>query len=96
MVPNLSAEQVISRLLVMEVLYIGIVRPSILPPTILTTILFKRMKVLKCLQLMEDVDIGLSRPSTLPLSIVEFIIVLMMLEADIGLKKPANINILVV
>ena len=66
-------------------------RPAILPPTIVTKMVFLMMKVFKCLWVMEDVEIGLLRKSTLPLSIVEFIIVVTMVEVNIGLKRPDTI-----
>ena len=77
----------------MEVLDIGVVRPDILTPTILTVILFWRMKVLKCLHFMEDMDRGLLRPANIPLVIVDFITVVTILEADLGLNIPATITL---
>ena len=43
--------------------------------------------------IMEVADIGLLIPSTLPLSIVEDIILLMLLEVDLGHNRPATITI---
>ena len=58
-----------------KVLDIGLVRPVIITPTIITTMIFHRMKLLKCMQVMEDLDIGILRSDTLPPEIEEFIIV---------------------
>ena len=71
----------------MEVYDIGIVIPAIIPPTILTNIVFPMIKVLKFLWVMEDVGIGLLRPANITLAIAEFIIVMTMVEADLGLKR---------
>ena len=53
------------------------------------------MKVLECLQVTEFVDIGLCRPYTITITMVKFIIVAIKLitvvEADIGLKRPATL-----
>ena len=68
-------------------------RPSILTPTIATTMVLLIMKVLKYLRVTEDVDIGLLIPATLPLTITEFITVVNMVDADLGLKRPATIFI---
>ena len=40
-------------------------RPSIIPPTIVTILNFLKKKLLKCLQLMKDVGMGLLIPATL-------------------------------
>ena len=75
----------------MKLLDIGLTRLAILPPTIITMMIFQMMKVLKFLQVMEDVEIGLLIPETLPLAIAEFIIVVAMLDIDIGLKRTATL-----
>ena len=80
----------------MEVYGIGIVIPSILPPTIVTTLVFLTMKVLKCLWMIKYVDLGLLRPSTLPLEITDFIIVVTMVEVDLGLKILATLSLEIV
>ena len=77
----------------MEVLDIGLTIPAILPPTIVTTMVFQRMRVLKCLREMEYGDIVIVRPASYPLSILEFIIVVMMVEVDIGLKRLATFTL---
>ena len=51
------------RLVVMEFLDIGLWRPSILPTTILITMVFMMMKVLECLRVMEYMDIGINTPA---------------------------------
>ena len=80
----------------MEVYDIGIVRTDILPPTIVTTMLFLVIKVLKYLCVMEDTEIGLLRPATLPLAIAEFIIAVMMVEVNLGLNRPATLYLAIV
>ena len=81
----------------MEVLDIGLERPAILPPTIVTMMVFLMMKVLECLQVMEDMDIGLLRKATLPIATTDLIIVVIkvvtMVEVDIGLNISAIITI---
>ena len=63
--------QVISRLVVMEVLNIGLKIPDIILPNIVMIIVFMTMKFLKCLWVMEDVYIVLLITSTFPLAIVD-------------------------
>ena len=77
----------------MEVLDICLVRQAILPSTIVTAMVFQMMKVLKCVWVMSDVYIGLLRPATIHLTIDEFIIVVTMIEVDLGLKRPATLPI---
>ena len=55
----------------MEVLDISLKRPAILPPTIITEMVFQMMKALKCLRVMKDVEIGCLRTDTLPITIAE-------------------------
>ena len=84
----------------MEVLYIGIEMPSISPPTIIMTMVFLIMEVLKCLRMKEETDLGINRSATLPLAIVEFILILIgvvtMEEVDISLKRPATLPLAIV
>ena len=68
----------------------------ILPLTIITTIVFMMMKFLKCLWLMEYVDIDLLRPANLPLTIVEFKLVVTMVEVNLGLNKTDTVSIKIV
>ena len=51
---------------------------------------FKK-KVLKFLWVSKDVDIGLLRPATLSLVVVEYIVVVMLVEVGLGHKKPATL-----
>ena len=53
----------------------GLERPDILPPAIVITIVFMKLKVLECMRVKEDVGICLFRLPTIPLSIVFYIIV---------------------
>ena len=80
----------------MEVYEIGLVRRSIPPPTVVTTMEFLMKKLLKCLCVMEDVEIGLLRPATLPLTIAEVIILVKMIEVDLGHKRPSAISLAIV
>ena len=75
----------------MEVLDIVLDRPYIIPPIVVTAMLFKIMKYLKCVQVLEYVDICILRPLTIPIAIADFIIVVTMLEVNIGLKRPATL-----
>ena len=59
----------------MEVLDIGLKRPSILPPNIFTAMVFLMMEVLERLQVTEEVDLGLKRLAIIPHTVVEFIVV---------------------
>ena len=54
----------------MEVLYIGINRPSINPPAIAMPMVFLRIKVLNCLRVMKEMDVGILGPETIPIAIV--------------------------
>ena len=80
----------------MEVLYIGLKKPSIIPSTILMTMVSMMMKVLECLHVMEGVDIRLLIPSTFSPVIVEFIIVMIkvvsVVEVSICIKRPGPIS----
>ena len=68
-------------------------RPDILPPTIIMTMVSVIMKVLKYLQVMEDVNIGILIPATIPIVKLEFITAMMMKEMDLGIKRPGTIVI---
>ena len=58
----------------MEFQDIGLIIPSILPPTVITTeIKFLNKKVLKCLWVSKFVNIGILRPATLPQVIFEVV-----------------------
>ena len=57
---------------------------------------FLMTKVLKFLWVMEYVDIGLLIPANLPFIIMEVIIVVMLVEVDIGHKRPATITLAIV
>ena len=59
-------EQLISILVVIEVMDVVIERPAILPPTIVMTMVSLIMKVLKFIRVIEDMDMGLLRPNTIP------------------------------
>ena len=80
----------------MEFLDIDIKRPVILHTTIVTTMVFLMMKLLNCLQVMEYLDIDILIPATLLLSIMEFIIVLKMVEVYTCLKITANLPLVIV
>ena len=84
----------------MKVLGIGIKRPAITPPTILTTMVFMMMEFLECLGVMEDMDLGLKWPATISLKITEFIIVVLKVvtteEMDIFLKTPDTLPLTIV
>ena len=67
-----------SQQVVIKLYDISLVRPAILPPTIITTMKFLMTKVLRCFQVMEDVYIALLIPATIPIEIAEVIIVVMM------------------
>ena len=54
----------------MEVLDIVLEIPYILPPTIVMSMVFMMMKVLKCLKVMLEVYIGLLKPETINITIV--------------------------
>ena len=71
-------------------------RPAILPPTIITRMIFVIMKVLNYLQVTEDVGIGLLIRANLTLAITEFIIVVPMVEVDLGIKRQATLFITIV
>ena len=62
--------------------------PSILPPTVATTVKFLKKRYLKCIQVMKDVYIFLLRPVTVTLVIVEVVVVVMLVEVDICHKSP--------
>ena len=86
-------------------------RPSIITPTVITTMKCLNKKVLKCLWTMKEVDIGILRPATinqvisevtgigilrpttLTLLIAEDIIVVMLVEVDLGQKIPATLTL---
>ena len=57
-------------------------------------------KVLECLWEMKYVNLGLKRPPTFPLEIMDFIVVLIkvviMVEVDIDIKRPANLTLIIV
>ena len=74
--------------MVMEVLNIGIKIQEIIPPTIVTMIIFPTLQVLKCIWVMEDVDIGLVIPATLTISIMDFLV-----EVDICIKRTGTLHI---
>ena len=59
-------------------------------------ILFLMMKVLQCLQVMEDAKIVLLVPSTIPIEIAKFIILVTMVEVDLGLKILATLFLTIV
>ena len=80
----------------MEVLYISINIPAIIPLTIVTTIVFLMTKVLKCLRVMENMDIGILRISTLPLAITDFIIAVTTRELYLGLNIPVTLPLKIV
>ena len=71
-------------------------RLTIIPPTIITTMVCLMTKVLQLLQVMEYVDIGLLRTATISLVITDFFIVVTMAEVDLGLKRPTTISIAIV
>ena len=71
-------------------------RPAILPPTIITRMIFVIMKVLNYLQVTEDVGIGLLIRANLTLAITEFIIAVPMVEVDLGIKRQATLFITIV
>ena len=67
---------------------LGIVRPDILPPAVVTTMeKIMKKKVLKCLQERKVVGIGLLIPATIPQVITELMKVM-----AIGIKIPATIT----
>ena len=74
----------------MEFLDFDIYRPDILPLIIAITMVFMTIKVFKCLRIMEDLDIGLLIQVNITLEILEFIIVVLMVEVDIGIMRPAT------
>ena len=72
-------------------------RPAIIPPTFVTTIVkLLKNKVLKFLSLMKDMDIGLLMPATLYQVISEDTIVLMFSYMDIGHKRSAILPLKIV
>ena len=73
----------------MEVLDIGLKITIILPTTIVMAMIFMMMKILKCLRVMEDAYIGVLIPATPPLAIVQFIIVVTMIDMDLCLNIPS-------
>ena len=75
----------------MEVLDILLKRPAIILPTIVTMMVFLMIESLKCMRVKEDLDLDLLRKATLNIEIVEFITVMMMVEVDIGLKRPSTL-----
>ena len=56
----------ISILVVMKVLDIGLKIPDIIPPTIVMTVVFLMMKLLKCLRVLKYLDIDILIADTLP------------------------------
>ena len=71
-------------------------RPDIIPPNVLNMIKFLKAKSLKCLRLIGDMDIGLLRPANIPLIIVEVVIIVVLVELDLGHKRPATLIISIV
>ena len=71
-------------------------RPTILPPTIVTIVVFMIMKVLKCLKVMEGMDIVPLITDTLPLTIADFIIVVIIVEVGICLNRAATPSLSIV
>ena len=62
----------LTKLFVMEVLYIVLKISVIIPPDIAVMMLFLMMVFSECLQLVEDVDLCIKIPSTLPFPIVYY------------------------
>ena len=75
-----------------EIQDLGIVRPAIIPHTIVaTTLKVMRKKVLKCLQESKFVDIDLLKPAALPQLIAEIVKLL-----DIGILIPDTLTQVIV
>ena len=53
-------------------------------------------KVLNCLWVTKDVDIGLLRSATIHVVILEVIIVVILVEVNLGHKRPATIPLTIV
>ena len=68
-------------------------RPANIPLAVVTMMKIIMLKVFKCIWLMEDVYIGILRPFTIALIISEVIIVVMLVEVDIGHNIPATLPI---
>ena len=71
----------------MEDVYIGLFRPSTIPPEITEFIIVVTIL---------DVDIVLKRPATVSLVMVKFISLVLMVEVSIGLKRPSTIPLSIV
>ena len=71
-------------------------RPSIIPPTIVTTIGFMITEVLKCLWVMEAVDIGILMPATVTLATPGFIVVVAIVEVYLGHERAETIYLTIV
>ena len=71
-------------------------RIVVIPPTITTTVVFPIIKVLQYTQVTEDVYTGLLRPANLPLATAELIILVTIVEVDIGLNKMATVYLTIV
>ena len=70
-----------SQWVVVEVYNFGLVRPAIIPPTVVMTAMkLLKKKVLKCLWVRKDVNIGLLRPANVPQVIAEVV--------GIGILRP--------
>ena len=82
--------------MVIEFLDIDTERPATLPPTIVMAVVFLMKKLLECLRVMEDVDIGIFMPDDLPMTILEFIIVVTMIEVYISLKRLSTLPLSIV
>ena len=84
----------------MEVLDICLKLPGINPSTIATKMVFLIMKVLEYLRVMEDVGLVLKIPENLPISIVQFIfmviVMVIIVEMEIGLKILSNLPLVIV
>ena len=80
----------------MEVLDIGLNIIATPPNTSVPAMVFQMMKVLKYMWVMEDLDIGILRPSTRTLATTYFILLVTMVDLDIGLKIIAKFTIEIV
>ena len=78
-----------------EVIDISFKIPENFPPTIVITVVFLMIKFLEFLHVMEYVDLCLLIPSTFHLSIMEFIIVITMVEVGTVLKIPATLPLVI-
>ena len=70
--------------------------PAIIPPTVVKTMKFMKKKVLKCIVVIKDAYIGQLIPYTLPLVIAEVIIVVMLVEVNIGHKRPDTLTLSII